>query len=313
MWRWRHRNDAAVSTTSDSLGAGLLSADEQARIKRIEVRTRRLAKSALGGDYRSVFRGTGIEFSEAREYVPGDDVRFIDWNVTARMSTPWVKEFVEERELSIVCAVDLSASQLVAQREDGRIGAAAELIALLGFAAVQHDDRVGLLTFGGAIEHFVPPRHGVNHTLRLIRDVLHHPDPASGTSLATAAEYLARVLRRRSVVFLISDFFDDDYADALRALSRRHDVIALVLVDSADLELPDLGIVRFAPAEGGPPRVLDSGSTAVRQQYAEAAQARVASRQRLLAFADVDEVELHVDRDLVAPIARYFRLRARRR
>jgi len=313
MWRWRHRDNAAVIATPDSRRAGLLSADEQARIKRIEIRTRRLASSALGGDYRSVFRGTGIEFSEAREYVPGDDVRFIDWNVTARMGTLWVKEFVEERELSIVCAVDVSASQLVAHRQDGRVGAAAELTALLGFAAVQHHDRAGLLTFGGAIERFVPPKHGANHALRLVRDVLHHPDPAPGTDLMAAAEYLARVLRRRSVVFLISDFFDDGYADALRALSRRHDVIALVLVDPADLELPDLGIVRFAPAEGAPPRLLDTGSAAVREQYAQAAQARVALRHRLLAAAGVDEVELRLDEDLVAPVARYFRLRARRR
>lgn len=313
MWRWRRRHDATVIPTSPPPGAGTLSAEEQARIKRIEVRTRRLASSALGGDYRSVFRGTGIEFAEAREYVPGDDVRFIDWNVTARMGAPWVKEFVEERELSIVCAVDLSASQLVAHRPDGRLGAAAELTALLGFAAVQHHDRVGLLTFGGQIERFVPPRHGTNHALRLVRDILHHPDPAPGTNLTAACEYLARVLPRRSIVFLISDFFDDGYADALRALSRRHDVIALPLVDTADLDLPNLGIVRFAPAEGGPPRVLDTASATVRSQYADAARDRIARRRQLLASAGVDEVELRLDQDLVTPIARYFRLRAMRR
>ena len=313
MWRWRQRADVTAFTAPGSSRSGTLSADDQARIKRIEIRTRRLAGSAIGGDYRSVFRGTGIEFSEAREYVPGDDVRFIDWNVTARMGMPWVKEFVEERELSIVCAVDVSASQLVAHHEDGRLGAAAELTALLGFAAVQHHDRAGLLTFAGAIERFVPPKPGAKHVLRLVRDVLHHPEPAPGTDLAGACEYLARVLRRRSVVFLISDFFDDGYADALRALSRRHDVIALVLVDPADLELPDLGIVHFGPAEGGAPRLLDTGSAAVREQYAVAARERVALRRRLLAAAGVDEVELRLDEDLVASIARYFRLRAMRR
>jgi uncharacterized protein (DUF58 family) len=313
MWRWRRHHDATVITAPHSSGAGTLSAEEQARIKRIEVRTRHLASSALGGDYRSVFRGTGIEFAEVREYVPGDDVRFIDWNVTARMGTPWVKEFVEERELSIVCAVDVSASQLVAHRQDGRLGAAAELTALLSFAAVQHHDRVGLLTFGGEIEQFVRPRHGQNHVLRLVRDVLHHSDPAPGTDLAGACDYLARVLGRRSVVFFISDFFDDGYTDALRALSRRHDVIALTLVDPADLELPNLGIVRFAPAEGGTSRLLDTGSIAVRQQYSNAAQERSAMRRQFLATAGVDEVELRLDEDLIDPIARYFRLRAMRR
>jgi uncharacterized protein (DUF58 family) len=313
MWRWRRHDGATVTSAPHSPGAGTLSAEDRARIKRIEVRTRRLASSALGGDYRSVFRGSGIEFAEAREYVSGDDVRLIDWNVTARMGSPWVKEFVEERELSIVCAVDISASQLVAHREGGRLGAAAELTALLGFAAVQHHDRAGLLTFGGEVERFVPPRHGANHALRLVRDVLHHPDPAPGTNLAGACEYLGRVLGRRSVVFLISDFFDDGYADALRALSRRHDVIALTLVDPTDLELPDLGIVRFAPAEGGPSSLLDTSSTAVRRQYAEAAQERIAARRQLLAAAAVDEVELRLDQDLVAPIARYFRFRAMRR
>ena len=313
MWPWRRRHDAIVTTTPPPLGAATLSAEERARIKRIEVRTRRLASSAIGGDYRSVFRGTGIEFAEAREYVPGDDVRFIDWNVTARMGTPWVKEFVEERELSIVCAVDLSASQLVAHRPDGRLGAAAELTALLGFAAVQNHDRIGLLTFGSEIERFVPPGHGTNHALRLVRDVLHHPDPAPGTNLAAACDYLARVLRRRSIVFLISDFFDDGYADALRALSRRHDVIALSLVDPADLELPNLGLVRLAPAEGGTPRLLDTASAAVRRNYAAAARDRIARRRHLLTSAGVDEIELRLDQDLVAPIARYFRLRAMRR
>ncbi len=313
MWRWRRHDDATVTSAPHSSGAGTLSAEDQARIKRIEVRTRRLASSALGGDYRSVFRGSGIEFAEAREYVPGDDVRLIDWNVTARMGSPWVKEFVEERELSIVCAVDVSASQLVAHREDGRLGAAAELTALLGFAAVQHHDRAGLLTFGGEIERFVPPKHGANHALRLVRDVIHHPDPAPGTSISAACEYLGRVLRRRSVVFLISDFFDEGYAETLRALSRRHDVIALTLVDPADLEIPDLGIVRFTPAEGGPSRLLDTSSASVRREYAEAAQQRIAARRQLLAIAGVDEVELRLDQDLVAPIARYFRFRAMRR
>ena len=309
---WRRAAPAELAPGPTDQGRSLSVADRE-RIRRIEIRTRRLASAALGGDYRSVFRGTGIEFAEAREYVPGDDVRFIDWNVTARMGVPWVKEFVEERELSVICAVDISDSQLVAHRSDGRLGAAAELTALLGFAAAQHHDRVGLLTFAGAVERFVPPKHGVNHVLRLVRDVIRHPAPTPGTRIGAACDYLSRALRRRSVVFLISDFFDEGYVDALRSLSRRHDVIALVLVDPADQELPDLGIVRFADAEGGSSQIVDTASPALRRRYADAAAERAAERRHRLSTAGVDEVEIRMDEDLAAPIARYFRTRAMRR
>jgi uncharacterized protein (DUF58 family) len=311
--RWWRRGGATEADDGSAEADGGLSAGDQQRIRRIEIRTRRLASTLLGGDYRSIFRGTGIEFAEAREYTPGDDVRFIDWNVTARMGVPWVKEFVEERELSVVCAVDVSDSQLVAYRTDGRLGAAAELTALLGFSAAQNHDRVGLLTFGGQVERFVPPKRGVTHVLRLVRDVLRHPAPASGTRIGAACDYLSRALRRRSVVFLISDFFDTDYVDSLRTLARRHDVIALVLVDPADLVLPDLGIVRFAAAEGESAQVVDTGSAELRARYAESATERAAERRRLLATAGVDEVEIRLAEDLAAPIARYFRLRALRR
>ncbi len=313
MIRWRRRAEPAVLDERPDEGDVGLSIADREQIRRIEIRTRRLASAVLGGDYRSVFRGTGIEFAEAREYTPGDDVRFIDWNVTARMGVPWVKEFVEERELSIVCAVDISDSLLVAHRADGRVGAAAELTALLGFAAADNHDRVGMVTFGGEVERFVPPKHGLNHVLRLVRDVIRHPPPAPGTRIAAACDYLSRALQRRSVVFVISDFFDAGYVDSLRTLARRHDVIALVLVDPADLELPDLGIVRFAGAEGERPQILDTGSAELRRRYAESAAERAAKRHRLLATAGVDEVEIRLDEDLVTPIARYFRLRAMRR
>jgi len=310
--RWWRRSEPPELENAVDRG-GVLTAADRERIRRIEIRTRRLASAVLGGDYRSVFRGTGIEFAEAREYVPGDDVRFIDWNVTARMGVPWVKEFVEERELSVVCAVDVSDSQLVSHRPDGRLGAAAELTALLGFAAAEHHDRVGLLTFAGEVERFVPPKRGLNHVLRLVRDVIRHPAPTSGTRIATACDYLSRALRRRSVVFVISDFLDDGYVDSLRTLSRRHDVIALVLVDPADLALPDLGIVRFAGAESGGAQVVDTSSPALRRRYEDAAADRATERRRLLAAAGVDEVEIRLDEDLVTPIARYFRMRAMRR
>ncbi|HSG90518.1 MAG TPA: DUF58 domain-containing protein, partial [Pseudomonadales bacterium] len=214
------------------LPPGLISANLMARVRGIEIRTRKLAASGVAGNYRSVFRGSGIEFAEAREYVPGDDVRRIDWNVTARMATPWVKEFVEERDLSVICAVDRSSSMLAASPPGGRLRAAAELVALLGFAAAYNNDRNGLLMFSDGVDAYVEPRRGTRHVLRQVRDVL-LADMAPGrrTEMAPALDHLSRVLRRRSVIFVISDFFTSGYAQSLQTLARRHEVIALTLTD----------------------------------------------------------------------------------
>ncbi len=307
----------AASTASAS-PASLLTAETPtpellAQVRRIEIRARRLANTLLAGDYRSVFRGSGIEFADAREYVPGDDVRMIDWNVTARMATPWVKQYVEERELSVVCAVDLSASQLVARAPAGRLGVAAELCALLSFAAVHHNDRSGLLTFTDRVERFVPPAHGTRHVLRIVREVLHHEPTRPGTSIATAADYLARILRRRSIVFVISDFYDHGYEQSLRTLARRHEVLALTLTDPLDLELPDLGIVEVEDAERGTRMLLETSDRGLRRRYAEAAQVRLRDRRTALVSAGVDEVPIHLEEDIVGPLVRYFRSRAARR
>ncbi|MPZ98254.1 MAG: DUF58 domain-containing protein [Dehalococcoidia bacterium] len=289
---------------------GVVTPELLAQVRRIEIRARRLTSTLLSGDYRSIFRGTGIEFADAREYVPGDDVRRIDWNVTARMGTPWVKEFVEERELAVVCAVDLSASQLVGRPQAGRLGVAAELTALLGFAAVNNQDRAGLMTFSDRVERFVPPARGARHVLRLVREVLLHAQPDRATDITLAVDYLARVLGRRSAVFLISDFFAEGYIASLRTLARRHEVIALVLVDPVDLELPDARIVEMQPVEGGPRVLLDTSDAGVRARYAEAAQRRARERRLSLSSAGVDHVEIRLDQDPVAPLAAYFRRRA---
>ena len=301
---WRHRTRPAEPAPA------LLTPELAARIKRLEIRTRHLAGTLLAGNYRSIFRGTGIEFAEAREYIPGDDIRRIDWNVTARLGTPWVKEYVEERELNVVCAVDLSASQLVARPRTGRLGAAAELTAVLGFTAVKNHDRAGLLTFTDRVERFVPPRHGTRHVLRMMREVFLHDETHRGTSIAAAADYLARVLPRRSVIFIMSDWFDTGFAQPLRALARRHDVVALVLVDPVDLELPDLGLVELEAAEGGARLLVDSSDRGVRERYAAAARERTARRHDLLTIAGVDEVEIRLGEDVIEPLAAYFRLRA---
>jgi uncharacterized protein (DUF58 family) len=267
----------------------------------------------LAGDYRSVFRGAGIEFAEAREYAVGDDVRLIDWNVTARMGTPWVKQYVEERELPVVCAVDVSASQSVARTVGGRTAAAAEVAALLSFAAVYQHDRASLLTFTDQVERFVPPARGTKHVLRIVREILRGRRTHRRTSIAAACEYLARVLRRRSIVFLISDFMDEGYERSLRTLAGRHEVIAISLVDQNDLELPDLGIVEIEDAEHGTRALIDTGDRAVRRRFAAQAAERAGARRATLAGAGVDEVIVRLDEDPVRPLVAYFRTRAARR
>ena len=283
------------------------------QIRRLEIRTRRLATASVAGNYRSVFRGSGIEFAEAREYVPGDDIRLIDWNVTARMGGLWVKKYVEERELHVVCAVDISASQLTGRPAGGRLEAAASVCALLSFAAAYSQDRTGLLTFSDRVERFIPPARGTRHALRLVREVLRHPEPEPGTSIATACDYLSRVLRRRSIVCVISDFFDRGFEESLRSLARRHEVIAVTLIDPTDLELPDVGLVEVEDIERGGRVLLDTADARTRERYAEAATHRAAERRDVLARAAVDEIEVRLDRDHTEPLVSYFRQRAQRR
>ncbi|MYB42338.1 MAG: DUF58 domain-containing protein [Chloroflexi bacterium] len=276
------------------------------------IRARRLVTSELGGEYRSTFRGAGIEFAEAREYVPGDDVRRIDWNVTARMGAPWVKEYIEERELHLVCAVDVSASQLAGRPVLGRRAAAAEVCALVTLAAAYSHDRTGLLTFSDRIERYVPPAKGTRHAMRLVREVLQPDQPQPATSIATACDYLVRVLRRRSSVFLISDFIDDGYERPLRDLARRHEVISVVVVDPLDEALPDAGIVELEDVERGGRLLIDSSDEGLRRRYAEAAVERRERRSATLRRAGVEELIVRTDGDAAEPVLEYFRRRSRR-
>lgn len=301
------------SPVPDASPEPVVSADLIAQVRRIEIQARRRAAASLQGDYRSVFRGAGIEFAEAREYVPGDDVRLIDWNVTARTGAPWVKEFVEEREIPVVCAVDVSASQRVGRPRLGRLGVAAELTALLTLSAAYHGDRSGLLLFAGGIERFVPPRRGARHALRLVRDVLGFEGAPDATDLAGAVEYLARVLTRRSVVFLLTDGHVSAFESAVRALARRHDVIALTLIDANDRALPDMGLVDFVDPETGERILLDTGDREVRRRFTEAADRAATTRRDGYRLAGVDELELPLEGDYIEPLVRYFRTRAARR
>ena len=304
---------AGKGAPSDERDAALdLLAELLATVRRLEIRARRLVATELAGEYRSVFRGFGIEFAEAREYVSGDDVRLIDWNVTARMGEPWVKEYVEERELHVVCAVDVSASQLAARPAQGRRASAAEACALVTLAAAYSHDRTALLTFSDRTERYVPPARGTRHALRLVREVLQPGPPRRATSLAVACDYLGRVLRRRSVVFLVSDFFDAGYERSLRDLARRHEVIAIVVVDPLDEALPNAGIVEVEDIESGDRLLLDTSNGALRSRYEEAAAARRDARREALRSAGVDEIVVRTDGDAAEALLDYFRKRTGR-
>ena len=235
------------------------------KIRLIELRTRRLVNSIFAGQYHSVFKGRGMNFEEVREYAPGDEIRSIDWNVTARMNVPYIKKFTEERELTVMLLVDVSASGLFGSIELSKRELAAEVASILAFSAINNNDKVGLLLFSNEVELFIPPKKGRLHTLRLIREMLYFEPKGRGTNLAGALDYMNRVISRRAVVFMISDFMAPDFTKALTVTSRRHDLVAMPVTDPGESELPDVGIVTLEDAETGEQIDVNTSSRSVRR------------------------------------------------
>ena len=282
------------------------------KIRYIEIYTSKTVNDVLAGEYHSVFKGRGMEFEEVREYQPGDEVRSIDWNVTARTGTPFVKRFVEERELSVIFLVDLSASGAFGSSEKLKNEVAAELCALLAFSAIKNNDKVGLIVFTDTIEMFIPPAKGTTHVLRLIRDLLEFRPRQVQTDISVAIDYLGRVLRKRSVVFLVSDFLGDEFEHSLRVLGRRHDVIAVSISDQREIHLPSLGLIELEDAETGELVEIDTGSAAVRKEYEQLGTAQQGKLRDLFRSVDIDQVQIRTDRDYVRDLVRFFRMRERR-
>ncbi|MBM3276705.1 MAG: DUF58 domain-containing protein [Candidatus Handelsmanbacteria bacterium] len=282
------------------------------QVHRIEIQTRSLVDTLFAGEYHSAFKGRGMEFSEVREYQQGDEVRNIDWNVTARAGAPFVKVFEEERELTVMLAVDASASGDFGsgQRMKGEV--AVELSALLAFAAIVNNDRVGLLIFTDEPEVFIPPKKGRRHVLRVIRELLYFQPRRRGTSLRAALEYLDRLLHRRSVVFLISDFLDQGYDRALQLVGRRHDLVAIALSDPRERQLPSVGLVSLYDAEQGPQVVVDTGSPGLRRFYAARRREEEARRAALFRQQGVDAVNIDISRSYMEPLIQFFQARLRR-
>jgi uncharacterized protein (DUF58 family) len=281
-------------------------------VTQVEIKARILADEALVGTYRSVFRGSGLDFEEVREYEPGDDIRSIDWNVTARMNAPYVKKYREERELNIYLAVDVSSSAWFGTGTVSKRELAADVAALLAVTALHNNDRVGLVLFADGVREFIPPLQGRHHLLHVIRQLLFAEPRRSRTEIASVADYLANVTKKRNVVFVISDFLDVDFEAPLRALGHKHDVIALILSDPRELELPAVGLVALEDAETGSVRYVDTSDPAVRDRFARAARERRAQRARTFSRMGVDRVELSTDRPYVPALLALFNARSRR-
>ncbi len=294
-----------------------LAADEARellrRVRRIRLRTRQVVDAAFAGQYHAAFKGRGMEFEEVRPYLVGDDVRTIDWNVSARLGEPHVKLFREERELTVMLAVDLSGSLDFGTHGQFKRDLLAELAATVAFSAAMNNDKIGLLAFTDRVELFVPPRKGTKHVMRIVRELLALRPEGRGTAIGPALEELGRVLRQRSVVFVVSDFLDDSWDRPMRMARRRHDVVPVVVQDAAERELPPMGLVEFTDPETGVRRLVDTGRRAVRRRFAEAAQAKAESRDRLLRGMRLDPIEITTGEDFVAPLSASFRRRERRR
>ncbi|HEU4697981.1 MAG TPA: DUF58 domain-containing protein [Gemmatimonadales bacterium] len=281
------------------------------QVKAIELRTRGLVTSLFAGEYRSVFRGQGMEFAEVRAYEPGDDFRAIDWNVSARLASPYVKTFTEERELTVMLLVDQSGSTRFGKPVT-KGALAVEVGAVLALAAAHHNDRVGALLFTDRVERVIPPAKGRRHALRVIRDLIAFQPAGRTTDLGASLQYATRLLRHRSIVVVLSDFLATGWERPLRRLAARHDVVAVVVDDPREHALPDAGWVEMADAETGRRVLVDTGNRAVRERLARLAERREADRRRALAAAGVDQVNLRTDADYARPLRRAFALRARR-
>ncbi len=282
------------------------------KIRRIEIRTKKLVNDLFSGEYHSTFKGQGMEFEEVRQYEPGDDIRLIDWNVTARTGYPHIKKFREERELSVVLLVDASSSGRFGTRERFKSEMAAELGALLAFSAIKNNDKVGLIIFTDTIEKFVPPRKGRGHVLRLIREILFFQPKGVGTDIGGALEYLNRVIRRKSVVFLISDFLSEEFQRPLQIANRRHDLVAVKITDPREKSFDDVGLIELEDAETGEVFMIDTGSKEFRREYAARADEDLERLQRDFRLINLDFINIRTDQSYIVPLINFFRMRERR-
>ena len=282
-------------------------------IRAIQIRSRKAVNDILAGAYESVFKGRGMEFEEVREYQPGDEVRTIDWNVTARMGHPYVKRFVEERELTVFFLVDLSASGAFGSVQQTKNELAAELCALLAFSAIRNNDKVGLILFTDDVELFIPPKKGMTHVLRVIREVLFFQPKNVRTDIAGGLDFLGKVTTKKSVVFLVSDVLGTGFDKPMRVLGRRHDLIAVSVTDPREQNMPNIGLVELQDAETGERVLFDTASSAIRERYETIGRNRPETLSEGFRAMKVDQIEVRTGDDYVGDLVKFFRMRERRR
>jgi len=287
--------------------------DLPARIREIEIRARKVVNNILSGEYHSIFKGHGMEFSEVRPYQPGDDIRSMDWNVTARYGEPFIKVFHEERELVMTLLVDMSASGDFGSGERFKSEIAAELCAVLAFSAIKNNDKVGLIAFTDKVELYIAPKKGRTHVLRLIRELLYFRPERSGTSIVSALDYLNKVITKKSIVFLVSDFMSGNYQSALRATAKKHDLIAVRMSDPREESLPETGLIAMRDAETGASIVIDTSDRRLRAEFSKAIEEENRDRDRMLASASVDQVVISSGKSYIEPLIKFFKLREKRR
>jgi len=293
-------------------GKAQSTADILKKIRTLEIKTRGLVETAFAGDYHSVFKGRGMNFEDVREYQPGDEIRAIDWNVTARLGTAFVKKFTEERELTVMLIVDVSASGNFGSAAQSKRELAAEVACLLAFSAIRNNDKVGLILFTDQVELFIPPKKGRSHTLRLLREILFFEPRGRGTQPALALDYLNKIVTRRAVVFFISDFQAPDFSHALAVSGRRHDFVAIHVRDERERSLPNIGIIALEDAETGEQIEINTGDRGVRSRFADVADEQAEQLSRTLRRSNVEEIQLRTGEDYLPALRAFFKQRERR-
>jgi len=283
------------------------------KVKKIQIQTSRIVNDLLAGEYHSTFKGQGMEFSEVREYVPGDDIRSIDWNVTARMNRPYVKQYVEERELTVILMVDISGSGQYSSSLQTKNEIAAELSSLLALSAIRNNDKVGLILFTDSVEKFIPPKKGKTHVLRVIREVLSFKPEQGATNMNAALDFLNKAIHKRAVVFLISDFIASGYEKLMRVVAKHHDLICISLADRREKELPDLGLIHLQDAETGEVVLFDTSNTKTRAALEILYERSRKSRAEFLSSHGIDQVEIKTHESYVRPLMGFFKSRERSR
>ena len=281
-------------------------------IRQLEIRTRKAVNTVFSGSYHSIFKGRGMEFSEVREYLPGDDIRSIDWNVTARMGTPFIKKFAEERELTVMLLMDISASGDFGTKKKLKRELGAELASTLAFSAIKNNDRVGLILFTGEVEHYIPPKKGKSHVLRLIRDVLYYKPAGTKTNISSALEYLLSVQKRSAIVFIISDFIDDNYETPLKISSKKYDLIAIEIRDTFEKNIPSVGWLRLFDPETGEEMVVDTSSKKFNASYRKYIEGYQSVFEHRMLKCNIEKISLTTDGDYIRPLMEFFIRREKR-